>query len=61
MGVALCIMDWFEVLGALDDAPDDASTASSSALAASTDVIQSFTPSSLGDELSRPQRHHVRS
>ena len=27
-------MDWFEVLGALDDAPDGASSSSSSALAA---------------------------
>ena len=34
VGVAHYIMDCFEVLGALDDAPDDASTSSSSALAA---------------------------
>ena len=34
VGVAHYIMVWFEVLGALDDAPDDASTSSSSALAA---------------------------
>ena len=34
VGVAHYIMDCFEVLGALDDAPDDASTLSSSALAA---------------------------
>ena len=34
VGVAAYIMDCFEVLGALDDAPDDASTSSSSALAA---------------------------
>ena len=27
-------MDWFDALGALSDAPDDASTSSSSALAA---------------------------
>ena len=34
VGVAHFIQDCFEVLGALDDAPDDASTSSSSALAA---------------------------
>ena len=34
VGVAHYIKDCFEVLGALDDAPDDASTSSSSALAA---------------------------
>ena len=34
VGVAHYIMDYFEVLGALDDAPGDASTSSSSALAA---------------------------
>ena len=34
VGVAHFVQDWFEVLGALDDAPDDASTSSSSALAA---------------------------
>ena len=34
VGVAHFIKDCFEVLGALDDAPDDASTSSSSALAA---------------------------
>ena len=34
VGVAHYIMDCFEVLGALDDAPDEASTSSSSALAA---------------------------
>ncbi len=34
VGVAHYIEDCFEVLGALDDAPDDASTSSSSALAA---------------------------
>ena len=34
VGVAHFVQDCFEVLGALDDAPDDASTSSSSALAA---------------------------
>ena len=34
VGVAHYSMDCFKVLGALDDAPDDASTSSSSALAA---------------------------
>ena len=34
VGVAYYVMDGFEVLGALDDASDDASTSSSSALAA---------------------------
>ena len=34
LGVAHFIKDCFEVLGALDDVPDDASTSSSSALAA---------------------------
>ena len=34
VGVAHFIKDCFEVLGALDDVPDDASTSSSSALAA---------------------------
>ena len=34
VGVAHFVKDCFEVLGALDDAPDDASTSSSSALAA---------------------------
>ena len=34
VGVAHFIQDCFEVLGALDEAPDDASTSSSSALAA---------------------------
>ena len=34
LGVAHYIKDYFEMLGALDDAPDDASTSSSSALAA---------------------------
>ena len=34
VGVAHYIMDFVEVLGVLDDAPDDASTSSSSALAA---------------------------
>ena len=33
-GVAHYIMDCFDVLGALDDAPDDASVSASSALAA---------------------------
>ena len=40
VGVAHFVQDCFEVLGALDDAPDDASTSSSSALA--IDVIHSF-------------------
>ena len=34
VGVAHYIMDCFDALGALSDAPDDASTSSSSALAA---------------------------
>ena len=34
VGVAHYIMDCFEVLGTLDDAPDDASSSSSSALTA---------------------------
>ena len=34
VGVAYHILDCFQVLGALDDAPDDALTSSSSALAA---------------------------
>ena len=34
VGVALYIMDCFDVLGALSDAPDDASTSHSPALAA---------------------------
>ena len=33
VGVAHCIMDCFDAFGALTDAPDDASTSSSSALA----------------------------
>ena len=34
VGVAYYIKDYYELLGALDDVPDDASTSSSSALTA---------------------------
>ena len=45
VGVAHCIMDCSEVLGALDDAPDYASKSPSSALAAGTAAIPSFVDS----------------